>query len=40
MEYGLSDTEELGRIATGFLRWADSPAGVFVVTHVEILARG
>jgi hypothetical protein len=40
VEYGLSDTEELGRIAAGFLRWADSPDGVFVVTHVEILARG
>ena len=38
--YGLSDTEELGRIAEGFLRWADSPDGVFVITHVEILARG
>ena len=40
VEYGLSDTEELGRIASGFLRWADSPDGVFVITHVEILARG
>ena len=40
VEYGLSDTDELGRIAAGFLRWADSPDGVFVITHVEILARG
>jgi SAM-dependent methyltransferase len=40
LEYGLSDTEELGSIAAAFLRWADSPDAVFVITHVEILARG
>jgi len=35
----LSDAEELEAIASAFLRWADSPDAVFVVTHVEILAR-
>ena len=39
VEYGLSDTDELGRIAEAFLRWAESPDGVFVITHVEVLAR-
>jgi SAM-dependent methyltransferase len=37
--YGLSDAEELERIAQAFLAWAASPDGVFVVPHVEILAR-
>jgi len=40
VEYGLSDTGELERMAEAFLRWADSDDGVFVITHVEILARG
>ena len=40
VEYGLSDTEELQAMADAFLRWAASPDAVFVVTHVEILARG
>jgi hypothetical protein len=40
VEYGLSDADELGAIAGAFTRWADSPDGVFVVTHLEILARG
>jgi hypothetical protein len=40
VEYGLSDTEELQALADAFLRWAASPDAVFVVTHVEILARG
>ena len=39
VEYGLSDAGELDAIAAAFLRWADSPDAVFVVTHVEILAR-
>jgi hypothetical protein len=38
--YGLSDTDELERIAQAWLRWADSDDAVIVVTHVEILARG
>jgi SAM-dependent methyltransferase len=40
LEYGLSETEELDRMAEAWLRWADSDDGVFVATHVEILARG
>jgi hypothetical protein len=40
VEYGLSHTDELERIAEAWLRWADSDDGVFVITHVEILARG
>jgi ubiquinone/menaquinone biosynthesis C-methylase UbiE len=40
VEYGLSTTEELEEIAAAWRRWAGSPDGVFVVTHVEILARG
>jgi ubiquinone/menaquinone biosynthesis C-methylase UbiE len=37
--YGLSDADELERLAQAFLSWAASPDGVFVVPHVEILAR-
>ncbi|HUC04370.1 MAG TPA: methyltransferase domain-containing protein [Acidimicrobiales bacterium] len=37
--YGLSTAEELEEIAQAFLRWADSPDGVYVTPHVEILAR-
>jgi len=40
LEYGLSDTDELEAIAVAFLRWAASPDAVFVIPHVEILARG
>ena len=40
VEYGLSDSDELERIAEAWLRWADSDDAVFVITHVEILARG
>ncbi len=40
VEYGLSDREELQALADAFLRWAASPDAVFVITHVEILARG
>jgi hypothetical protein len=36
--YGLSDPDELEAIAQGFLTWAASPDGVFIVPHVEILA--
>jgi SAM-dependent methyltransferase len=38
--YGLSSTDELEEIAQAFLRWAASNDGVFMVPHVEILARG
>jgi hypothetical protein len=39
LAYGLSDTEELQSIARAFVDWAASPDGVFIVPHVEILAR-
>jgi SAM-dependent methyltransferase len=39
VEYGLADADELAAIAQAFLNWAASPDGVFVVPHVEILAR-
>ncbi len=39
VEYGLSDTEELEALADAFQRWAASPDAVFVIPHVEILAR-
>jgi SAM-dependent methyltransferase len=37
--YGLSDPGELEVIARGFLNWAAAPDGVFIVPHVEVLAR-
>jgi SAM-dependent methyltransferase len=40
VSYGLSDPAELGDIADAFRRWAVAPDGVFVVPHLEILARG
>ncbi len=40
VEYGLSDPEELEAIGAAFLRWAEAPDAVFVIPHVEILARG
>jgi SAM-dependent methyltransferase len=40
VEYGLSDPEELDALAAAFQRWAASRDGVFVVPHIEILARG
>ena len=38
VDYELTDADELEEIARGFLSWAASPDGVFVVPHVEILA--
>jgi ubiquinone/menaquinone biosynthesis C-methylase UbiE len=38
--YELSDEAELSSIADAFMQWASSDDGVFVVPHVEILARG
>jgi ubiquinone/menaquinone biosynthesis C-methylase UbiE len=38
-EYGLSDDAELDELAAAFESWAIEPAGVFVVVHVEVLAR-
>ena len=40
VEYGLSTSEELDAIAAAFRRWAAEDDGVFVVLHVEVLARG
>ena len=39
VEYGLSDRAELDEIAAAFRRWALSDDAVFVVLHVEVLAR-
>jgi SAM-dependent methyltransferase len=39
VSYGLSSADELEEIAQAFLRWAASDDGVFMVPHVEILAR-
>jgi ubiquinone/menaquinone biosynthesis C-methylase UbiE len=38
-EYGLSDAAELDDLADAFESWATQPDGVFVVVHVEVLAR-
>jgi ubiquinone/menaquinone biosynthesis C-methylase UbiE len=38
-EYGLSDDAELDELAAAFESWAGEPAGVFIVLHVEVLAR-
>ena len=40
VEYGLSDTGELEAMAGAFGRWAASRDAVFVIPHMEILARG
>jgi ubiquinone/menaquinone biosynthesis C-methylase UbiE len=40
VEYRLSDESELEAIAGAFTRWATSDDAIFVITHVEILARG
>ena len=37
--YGLSDAAELEEIAAAFQRWSASPDAVWVVPHVEIVAR-
>jgi len=40
VQYGLSSADELEEIAQAFLRWAGSDDAMFMVPHVEILARG
>jgi SAM-dependent methyltransferase len=40
VSYGLSDGDELAAIAAAFMRWSEADDAVFVVAHVEILARG
>lgn len=39
LAYGLSSVAELDAIAQAFLRWADAPDAMFMVPHVEVLAR-
>jgi len=39
VDYGLSSDAELADLAGAFREWIDEPAGVFVVVHVEVLAR-
>ena len=39
VEYGLATPAELDGIAAAFRRWATADDGVFVVLHVEVLAR-
>ena len=39
IEYGLSDDAELADIEAGWRAWIDERDGVFVVPHVEVLAR-
>ena len=38
-EHGLADEAQLADIADAFESWAAAPDGVFVVVHVEVLAR-
>lgn len=38
--YGLCTVEDLEAIGAAWLRWAEAPGAVFVIPHVEILARG
>ena len=38
-EYGLADEAGLADIADAFETWASEPDGVFVIVHVEVLAR-
>jgi SAM-dependent methyltransferase len=40
LEYGLAEGDELQEMAAAFRRWAEADDGVFVVVHVEVLARG
>lgn len=39
-EYGLATPDELADLADGWRSWAEADDGVFVVVHVEVLARG
>ena len=39
LEYNLAEGDELQEMAAAFRRWADADDGVFVVVHVEVLAR-
>ena len=39
VEYGLSDADRAGATGRGWRTWAAAPDGLFVVAHVEVLAR-
>jgi hypothetical protein len=39
VEYGLSTRQELDDIADAFSAWARNDDGLFVLVHVEVLAR-
>ncbi|HWL43055.1 MAG TPA: methyltransferase domain-containing protein [Ilumatobacter sp.] len=39
VDYGYATPAELADIADGFRAWAADPSGVFVLVHVEVLAR-
>lgn len=39
VEYGLSSVDELADLAAGWRAWATKPDALFVVPHVEVLAR-
>ncbi|MBU6496295.1 MAG: methyltransferase domain-containing protein [Acidobacteria bacterium] len=38
-EYGVATDEDLDEMAAAFLRWRDAPGAIFVLTHVEVVAR-
>ena len=40
VEYGLATTDDLADLADGWRSWAEARDGVFVVLHLEVLARG
>jgi len=39
LDAGLADEAELAALAEGWRRWADADDGLFVILHVEVLAR-
>jgi hypothetical protein len=39
IEYGLTTSAELEEISLAFRKWAESPTGIFVVKHGEVVAR-
>ena len=39
LEYGFSTRGELDQVAAGWREWGEQPDGLFVVVHVEVLAR-
>ncbi len=39
LEFGLTSIDELADIADAFISWADDDDGIFLVVHVEVIAR-